>query len=222
MVFDVEMSILENSDGSAKLIHDNQKVIVSVCGPIEAKVKEEKPNNASLKIHVRSVIGQSSTREKFIESKLQSLLEGVIITHYYPQRLILINVQFLCKEDNSDDFFCNELSAAINCCFFALIDANISLMYTFSSASICLIDNEIKENPCINELYISKSHHLVCYEIKDGKVNRLLMLESNGEMTEQELFFLLESSARICEQISINYQRKFINEKINKDFIRYT
>ena len=124
MSFKVNTSVLSNADGSAELTLNRTKCLVSVSGPIEPKVRQELPTQASLEIIVRPAHGLSTTREKLLEDKLRSLLQSLIIRYKYPRQLIQIVVQFLVV-DEEPEYTCNELNAAINGCYFALIDSHI-------------------------------------------------------------------------------------------------
>lgn len=214
---DLKTSILENADGSAELTIGGTKVITSISGPIEPKARQELPNQSSLEIIVRPASGLSTTREKLIEDKLRSILQSIIISYKYPRQLIQIIVQF-CKTDETNEFNVNELNAAINSCYFALIDADVALYSSFASVVISMnLGNLIKE-PTGDVLETSDSFHLICFTIQDGQANKLLMLESQGEFTEQELFTILSESVHEVEQFHL-IQRKFIEDKINQDYI---
>ncbi|KAG7661470.1 RRP46 [[Candida] subhashii] len=217
MSLQVKTSILDNADGSAELIIGNSKVIVSVCGPIEPKQRQELPNQASLEIIVRPSTGLSTTREKLLEDKLRSLLQSIIIRYKYPRQLIQIVVQFLII-DEPTEYTCNELSAAINCCYFALIDADIALNSSFASVVSCYNSGNLINNPPGDVLATSDSHHVVCFDIVEEKANKVLLLESQGEFTEEELFNFISKSVTVAEELH-TLQRKFIKEKIDKDYI---
>jgi exosome complex component RRP46 len=232
MTFEVNTSVLSRVDGSAELSVGTTKVITSVTGPIEPKIRQELPNLASLEIIVRPSLGVSTTREKALEDKLRSILQSIIIRYKYPRQLIQIVVQFLITENNindngsnqhNKDFTLTELNAAINCCYFALIDANIALYNSFSSTSICLPLDTKKENyifnPNMNDLIVSESHHVICFSIKDSKAANLLLLESHGKFSEDQLLLAIRKAGDECESIHNTYQRKCIANKVENDFI---
>lgn len=163
-------SIIDNADGSAELsIYNNNsneasssssssddnsiiKLITSVNGPIEPKQRQELPNRASLEINIYPSIGLSTTKEKLLENKLRSILQNNIIINYkYPRQLIQISIQFLISSSSSGSSSSSnyglmmmnllDLNALINCCYFALIDANIAMNYSFASIVI-IIDHQ--------------------------------------------------------------------------------
>ncbi|ODV81982.1 ribosomal protein S5 domain 2-like protein [Suhomyces tanzawaensis NRRL Y-17324] len=218
MSHQVETGVLSRSDGSAQLTIGSTKVITSVNGPTEPKARQELPNLASLEIVIRPAQGLPTTREKLLEDKLRSLLQTIIIRYKYPRQLIQIVVQFLSSEGKSNVFTNNELSAAINCAFYALIDANIALNYSFAAVSVSLNEGKYLKDPAWKQLSESDSHHVICFSIQDGKAEKLLLLESQGDFSEEEVFDTIAKSVAECEKVHQD-QRKFIGEKIDRDFI---
>ena len=248
-----ELSIYNNNDSnnsnstsssSTTTTDDNSiiKLITSINGPIEPKQRQELPNRASLEINIYPSIGLSTTKEKLLENKLRSILQNNIIINYkYPRQLIQISIQFLISNNNSNggsnssngmmtNLF--DLNALINCCYFALIDANIAMNYSFVSI-IIIIDHQgnliipFEKNEYEYEyeykfkydLQDYDSIHLCCYSIIQNKVDKLLLLESQGNFNESQLFNVLDKSINQVEQFHNNIHRQFINDKINNDYI---
>ncbi|KAG5421600.1 RRP46 [Candida metapsilosis] len=217
MSFHVSTSVLSNADGSAELTINGTKCLVSVSGPIEPKTRQELSTQASLEIIVRPSHGLSTTREKLLEDKLRSLLQSLIIRYKYPRQLIQIVVQFLVV-DEQPEYICNELNAAINGCYFALIDADLALYSSFASTSVCINQNNLIKDPTGDVIATSDSHHVICFSIEDGKANKLLLLESAGDFKEPQLFDLISKSVSTVEELH-QLQKKIIESKIEKDYI---
>lgn len=232
--FQIQFSPLLQVDGSARLEVDNTKVIVSVTGPIEPKPRQELPTQASLEIVVRPSRGLGSTREKLLEDLLRSVLQLVIVRYKYPRQLIQIVVQFLTTDVDTEgsvmvmgdsaasgaDFTCNELSAAINCCYFALLDANVALYNSFAASSLVVAkDGTLKTKPTLLDLKESASHHVVCFDIRERKANKILLVESAGSFTNSELVSIIERSSTVCEEIHNSYQRPSVEHKVKADFV---
>lgn len=217
MSFKVNTSVLSNADGSAELTINGTKCLVSVSGPIEPKVRQELPTQASLEIIVRPAHGLSTTREKLLEDKLRSLLQSLIIRYKYPRQLIQIVVQFLVV-DEEPEYTCNELNAAINGCYFALIDADLALYLSFASTNVCLNLGNLIKDPTGDVIATSDSHHVLCFSLEDGKVGKLLLLESAGEFNESQLFDLISKSVLTVEELH-KLQRKAIEAKVEKGYI---
>ncbi|KAK6203095.1 ribosomal protein S5 domain 2-type protein [Scheffersomyces amazonensis] len=238
MTFKVRTSVLDNSDGSAELTTSDVKLIVSITGPIEPKPRQELPNVASLEIVVRPAVGLSTTREKVLEDKLRGMLQAVIVRHLYPRQLIQIIVQIqatpLSKHQGGAysnhrdevEYSNVELNAAINGCYFALVDAGIALYSSFASTCISITKpHEINDNqeyiiqPTLDQLNNSSSHHIICFSIEDKKATKLLLIDSLGEFTEEELFTVISKGVEQTELLHENYQRKYISDKIHNDYI---
>lgn len=216
-MFQAKTSTLKQSDGSAELTLGDNKVVVSVRGPIEPKARQALPTLASLEVIVRPAIGLSTTREKLLEDKLRSLLQKVIVRYKYPRQHIQIVIQFLIS-DKSNEFTSNELNMAINCCYFALIDANIYLNCSFASISSCILDDKLIRNPSSQQLLLSSSHHVICFSIKDKQSDKITLLESLGDFTESELFNIISETANDA-QIIHTLQREIISDKVESDYI---
>lgn len=221
-------------DGSARLTAGSTRVIVSVTGPIEAKIRQELPTQASLDIVVRPSKGVSTTREKHVEDLLRLVLQLVVVRFKYPRQLIQIVVQFLATDSDSEgtvtfagetvalgvDFAANELAAALNCCYLALIDANVALYNSFAAVALA-VDNEgqMVASPGLAQLQCSASHHVVCFDIREKKALKLLLVESDGSFSEDELVAVVEKGSALCEQIHRDYQRPAVELKIQQDFV---
>lgn len=233
MTFELQTSVLTQVDGSARLSSGNTRVIVSVTGPIEPKPRQELPTQASLEIVVRPSRGLSTTREKVLEDLLRTVLQLVIVRFKYPRQLIQIVVQFLASDVDSEgsivvagdlaasgaDYTANELSTALNCCYFALIDANVALYNSFACVSMAMTDSDIVANPSLLVLQNSHSHHVVCFDIREKKAGKILLVESDGTFTPDDLVRVVEEASVQCEAIHKTLQRPNVEEKIKKDFI---
>lgn len=229
----VKVGELENVDGSARLTSGSTTVVVSVTGPIEAKARQELPTQASLEIIVRPSRGLSGTREKVLEDLLRSVLQAVIVRFKYPRQSIQIVVQFLAsdldKEESSGEtggnfntgssYMTNELSAAINCSYFALVDANVALFSSFAATSVAIEGEQTVFSPDVSFLKSSASHHTVCFNLQNKVASKLLLVESNGSFTEEQLVTTIEKASRECEKIHKNVQRPTLEHKVDADFI---
>lgn len=227
----VRTSLLENVDGLAEITNGSTKVLVSVSGPIEPKIRQELPNMASLEIIVRPSIGSGNTRENLITDKLRLILSGLIIRHKYPRQLIQITVQVLNLEtdkiiknnfDNSPEdlkVFNLEMNEIINCCYLGLLDANISLYESFVSVLGTLNDNgELNSDPTLQDYINCKSNHLVVYSIVDDKPQKIVFVELKGEFTEKDLLVTLDKSYKIADH-KFGQIKQFIEQKVDDDFI---
>ncbi|KAF6063614.1 3' exoribonuclease family, domain 1 protein [Candida albicans] len=228
-------SIIDNADGSAELsIYNNNSNEASSSS--SSSDDNKLPNRASLEINIYPSIGLSTTKQKLLENKLRSILQNNIIINYkYPRQLIQISIQFLISSGSISSSSSNygsmmmnllDLNALINCCYFALIDANIAMNYSFASIVIIIdhqgnllipIDGNDLHQQQQQEDY--ESIHLCCYSIIAKKVDKLLLLESQGDFNESQLFNVLEKSIYKVEKFHNEIHRQFINDKIKNDYI---
>jgi exosome complex component RRP46 len=213
-----QTTVLNSVDGSAMLIYGETRTVVSVAGPIEPKPRQELPTTSALEVIVRADVGVSDTREKLLEDKLRSVLSQAILGQVYPRQLIQVVAQVL-ESGEDDSYTCKEVASILNGAYLALIDANVSLKYSFAAESFSIAqDGEIIANPTPLDLKQSKSSHVVCYAIQDAKARDLLFSDSIGTFTEQELYKVL---AHAVDSVENHHQhfRKTIQRKIEKDFV---
>lgn len=213
-----QTTVLTRVDGSADLVYGETRAIVSVSGPIEPKARQELPAAAALEVIVRADVGVADTREKLLENKLRSVLSQTILTTSYPRQLIQIVAQVL-ESGEDERYTCKEAASIINGSYLALIDAGVALQCSFAAESFAIAqDGEVITNPTPLDLRQSKSSHVVCYSIRDAKVDSLLFSDSIGSFTETQLYSVL---ARGTESVEAHHRhfRSTIEAKISKDFV---
>lgn len=220
-MINAELSLLSQVDGSAKVTIDSTSVICSVTGPIEPKPRQELPTELALETIVRPAKGVPTPREKYLEDKIRAVFTPIITRHKYPRQLCQVTVQILESGEDETLFLQKELSTSINATLLALVDAGVALNDMVAALTIAVIKNENKidyiTNPTEEELNSSNSLHTLALEIGNGSklVKNVLLLESNGQFNEEELFNVLEigekSALNICSQ-----WRELIKNKIEK------
>ncbi|OBA22682.1 hypothetical protein METBIDRAFT_75888 [Metschnikowia bicuspidata var. bicuspidata NRRL YB-4993] len=233
-LFSVSPAGLTEVDGLARLTAGSTTVLVSVSGPIEPKIRQELPTQASLELIVRPSRGVSTTREKNLEDLMRCVLQLVIVRHKYPRQLIQIVVQFLATDvdlggtvavsgntaKSGAVFTANELSAAINCAYFALVDANIALFNSFALVSLAVDSaGHVSTGPPLKALQSSQSHHVICFDIRDRKALKILLVESNGAFDDDTLVSVVEAASEYCETVHAAVQRPFVEKLVAEDFV---
>lgn len=63
-----------------------------------------------------------------------------------------------------------------------------------------------------------KSNHVIAYEMANGQAERLLLCESNGSFTEEQLFEALSKASDQCEGVYKNL-RSVMGESVQQKFI---
>lgn len=109
----VILSHLHRADGSATFSQNGYTVIGAVNGPIEVPRRDELPEEAAIEVLVRPAAGVGGkllhsrkppqmpvltkfvlgTRERHLESILQSTLRQIILVHNFPRTLIQVTLQ---------------------------------------------------------------------------------------------------------------------------------
>lgn len=196
---------LLNSAGSAEwekgATPNAIKLVCSVNGPLEVKYRDELPQHASLEVVYRRNTGIPMIRERYVQDKLHSALLSIIRREFYPRSLIQIAVQVLDTCHDVDDSFYAEISEGINTACLAVIDAGVACSGLVSGVSYCILKNgsvvpiltaagerKLQANDEI------KSKHAVAFKHVANEPAKLVLLESSGEATDDEIIQLLEQA----------------------------
>ena len=113
------LSHLHRADGSATFSQNGYTVIGSVNGPLEVQRRDEHPEEAAVDVIVRPAAGVGGqypmaipgfdekslnhvlgTRERHLESILQSTLRQILLIHNFPRTLIQITLQITSIPEN--------------------------------------------------------------------------------------------------------------------------
>lgn len=217
------LGLLTKVDGSAQFELQDTKVICSVTGPIEPKARQELPTRLALEVIVRPAKGVPNTREKLIEDKLRAVLTPLIVCEKYPRQLCQITCQILEAGESETEFSVKEISSCINAAYLALLDAQVAMHSFCSSVSLAILidSNELVLNPSNEQLKVSRSTHSLALELIDGakKVQNVLLLDSNGDFSEADLFNVLQLGEQNCLELA-QFLRKTVTEKITNEVIR--
>lgn len=118
----VILSHLHRADGSATFSQNGYTVIGAVNGPIEVLRRDELPEEAAIEVLVRPAAGVGGkllrqrksfqvpvltkfvlgTRERHLESILQSTLRQIILVHNFPRTLIQVTLQITNTPENKN------------------------------------------------------------------------------------------------------------------------
>lgn len=213
-----KQNLLRQVDGSATFQFSTAKVISSVTGPIEvSRPRNENPTKVFLNISVRPATNAPTTRESYLESKLQKIITPMINLEQYPCSELQIVVQIL-EAGERDQFTCMELACAVNSLYLALLDAGISLKASFLSSFCSVNTNAIIMRPNKSELDQSTAHHVAVFSITDGKSDELIYSDSLGKTSEAELFKALNLISTDIDKINDSI-RQTVFDAVVKDYI---
>lgn len=104
----------------------------------------------------------------------------------------------------------------------ALVDAGIALNSMCASIPIAIIKDtsDIIVDPTAEQLKISLSVHTLALEFVNGGkvVKNVLLLDSNGDFNEDQLFSLLELGEQKCQELVTNI-RRIIQDNISSRLV---
>ncbi|QLL34303.1 hypothetical protein HG536_0G01620 [Torulaspora globosa] len=217
------LGLLTNVDGSSQFEWQDTKVVCSVTGPVEPKARQELATRLALEVIVRPARGVPNTREKLIEDRLRAVLTPLIVCEKYPRQLCQITCQILEAGEDESEFSVKELSCCVNASFLALLDAQVALRSFCASVPLAILRdcNELVVVPSAQQLQVSLSTHSVALELVAGAktVQSVLLLDSNGDFTEDDLFRVLQLAEQNCLELA-QFLRKTVAEKITNEVVR--
>ncbi|KAI9784624.1 MAG: exosome non-catalytic core subunit rrp46 [Geoglossum umbratile] len=193
---DATLSHLHRADGSATYSQNGYSIIGAVNGPIEVGRRDELPEEATVDVIVRPVVGVGGTKERHLESIIHSTLQHVILIQNHPRTLIQVTLQVIKMPDSGTvnskkGQFLSPLQilpALLQTSLLALLSASIPLSTTFTTSLVAVAHGGTPIiNPSPQDLQHAKSTHVVTFSANGD----LLVAESLGEFTvgDWELVF---------------------------------
>ncbi|KAK4241805.1 exosome complex component RRP46 [Achaetomium macrosporum] len=205
------LGVLPRADGSAKYSHAGYIVTASVNGPIEAQRRDEHPYEAHVDVIVRPAAGVGGTRERHLESILQSSLAQIILVRNFPRSLIQIVLQV---EHSPENDYVNtklvqaNLNFAIMPALFqtavlALLSAGVPMKATATATAVALSHQDGSKrtivDPSPREVETAQSVHVLAFTSHD----ELLLAESEGDFTVKEWDDVYETASKVCCQSAL-------------------
>ncbi|KAI1489534.1 hypothetical protein F5X96DRAFT_606704 [Biscogniauxia mediterranea] len=188
------LSHLPKADGSATFSYAGYTVVGAVNGPIEVQRRDELPEEAAVDVIVRPAAGVGGTRERHLESLIQSTLRQIILVNNFPRTLIQVILQITVAPENE---YVNAkiaqassnlpiLPALLQTAILSLLSAALPLTATLTSAALAIVPEEgvskIVLNPTAREIEQSQSFHVLAFTSH----NELILAESEGSFTMKE------------------------------------
>ncbi|KAI1333401.1 hypothetical protein F5Y16DRAFT_393795 [Xylariaceae sp. FL0255] len=188
------LSHLQKADGSATYSYAGYTVIGAVNGPIEAQKRDELPEEAIVDVVVRPASGVGGTRERHLESLIQSTLRQIILINNFPRALIQIVLQISVAPEN--EYINAKLAQAsvnlpilptlLQTAILSLLSAALPLTATFTSVPLAIVStgagSEIVSYPTARQIEKSQSFHVFAFT----SANELILAESEGGFTMKE------------------------------------
>ncbi|KAK0731238.1 hypothetical protein B0H67DRAFT_479284 [Lasiosphaeris hirsuta] len=205
---DATLSPLPRADGSAKYSYAGYTVTATVTGPIEAQRRDEHAYEAHVDVIVRPAAGVGGTRERHLESILQSSLSQLILVKNFPRTLIQIVLQVEATPDN--DYVNTKLvqtslnfpiiPALLQTAVLALLSAAMPMRATATSAVVAVVSQDgtsrTVADASARDIETAQSVHVLAFTSQD----ELLLAESEGDFTVEEWDDVYETAKRICCQ----------------------
>ncbi|KAI9497762.1 ribosomal protein S5 domain 2-type protein [Zychaea mexicana] len=209
--FSASQNLLNQADGSAKFDLGETSVMVSVVGPAEVQLRDEKMDEATVEVVVRSAVGVSTTTEKLQEQLLRTAVEPVILGGMMPRTLVQIVVQII-KDDGS------VLAAAVNGITLALLDAGIPMKF-MTAAMTCMIDRVSKDivmDPTSEELENASSVHMFAFD-NLNKTPHVLLSDSSGQFSQEQYFECHDRCYEAADKVQ-GFLRVAVESKKQKEY----
>ncbi|BFZ63397.1 exosome non-catalytic core subunit rrp46 [Saitoella coloradoensis] len=204
-----QTSLLHRADGSSTWSHGPTKLLCSVNGPMEVRLRDEQVDKATIEVIVRPAVGASGTHEKSLERKLLSAISPIVRAQLHPRTHIQITIQIISSPPDGN---VHVLAAGINAACMALMDAGIPMSSTIAAVAIG-VDEQTGAISRIEDVNSARSTHVICYE---NVHKQLVLCESLGDFSEEEFFACLEAAREACEGV-YETMREGIREKVERN-----
>ncbi|RDL36784.1 uncharacterized protein BP5553_06136 [Venustampulla echinocandica] len=200
------LSHLHRTDGSATLSQNGYTVIGAVNGPIEVQRRDELPEEAAIDVIVRPAAGVGGTRERHLESILQSTLRQIILTHNFPRSLIQVTLQVTSTPENDTagakivqaGSHLAILPTLLQTAVLTLLAASTPLAMIATSVLIAVNSEgesrNLIQNPNPEQVRSANSVHVLGFTSH----GELLLSESEGSFTLDEWDEVYETAKALC------------------------
>ncbi|KAH7417340.1 hypothetical protein BKA64DRAFT_702115 [Cadophora sp. MPI-SDFR-AT-0126] len=221
------LSHVHRTDGSATFSQNGYTVIGAVNGPLEIQRRDELPEEAAIDLIVRPAAGVGGlepssehicliaviltlrvlgTRERHLESILQSTLRQIVLIHNFPRTLIQITLQItsIPEIDTAGSKLTQAgsnlpiLPTLLQTAVLALLSASIPLSMSLTSTFLALASDgshrRVIVNPTLLESQAASSVHVMAFTSHGD----LVVAESEGDFTLKDWEALHDAAKEIC------------------------
>ena len=203
-----EVGLVQDADGSAIVEQGYTKVLVTIYGPHECKLKSQRNNEkaviccsykkASFSTGTRLKQLISDSRSTEISVMIQNTFEAAVLLEKYPKSQIDINVQVLQGDGG-------ERCVAINATTLALINAGIPMRdYVCACAATIYQDSPILD---INYLEESCRGPLFMLAVMP-KTEKIVQLQLDNRLHNDHLDKVVHQTIQGCKDIQVLLDRK--------------
>jgi exosome complex component RRP46 len=138
---EITIGLINNTEGSAKLVNGDTIIVAAVVGP-----KENVRDNLDCDVEVRWSIDSDARDSSQGEHRLilKKIVESLIIRNKYPQTTITVSITVF-RDGGS------VLSTACNAAVMALIDSGVAMSGLAGTTECAVIENNLVFNPSKEE-----------------------------------------------------------------------
>ncbi|POS84990.1 hypothetical protein EPUL_004154 [Erysiphe pulchra] len=205
----IHLSSLPRADGSASFTENGFTIIGAVNGPLEISRRDENPEAAVVDVTIRPAVGSAGTRERHLESLLQSTLRQIILIYEFPRTLIQITLQISSSPEDNNDVKSKGaragsnlliLPALLQTATMALISASIPLSLTINSVCIARLSSQnssnptLQKNPTTIQVKAADSIHVLSFTSHGD----LVLAESEGMFSMSDWNQIYELGKELC------------------------
>ncbi|RKF60683.1 Exosome complex component RRP46 [Erysiphe neolycopersici] len=217
----IHLSSLPRADGSATFTENGITIIGAVNGPLEISRRDENPEAAVVDVTIRPAVGSAGTRERHLESLLQSTLRQIILIYEFPRTLIQVTLQISSSPEDDNDVKSKGaragsnlliLPALLQTATMALISASIPLSLTINSICIARLNSPnpsnsiLQRNPTITQVKTADSIHVLAFTSHGD----LVLAESEGIFSMSDWNQIFELGKELCCKVESSGKAKGI------------
>ncbi|RKP27061.1 exosome component Rrp46 [Syncephalis pseudoplumigaleata] len=170
--------VLARADGAVRFGFGDALAICSVNGPMEAKLKEEQLDRATIEVQYRPATGVPGVRARVMEAAIRDIVEASVLANHHPRTLVQVTVQHLNEAGSA-------MATTLNAVAMALLNAGLPLR-SMPATTTCAItaDGELLIDPTAEEEAVAASIHTMAFVQEQ---HQLVYIESTGHYTEEQL-----------------------------------
>lgn len=201
-----EPAALSRADGSARFAQGETEVLVSVCGPCEAKRARELIHSATIEVIVRPPCGLPGPAERETQQLLSQTLAHLALAALHPRTALSVVVQVV-----SDDGAL--LATALHGTCLALVHAGVPLSGLLGGCAAALLpDGTALLDPCADEEREAAAVVTFAYLVRrgaDGSIERdQLLAHCAGCVARQAQFVAMQEASQEAAACSTAFMQQ--------------
>ena len=161
--FSCELSVVKQSDGSAKFSHKNTSVMASIYGPNEIKQSKEMFTDMHIEVNFKPKISSQIQEKLRLEEYLTNICTASILVKEFSKNSLTVVVQEL---DNDGSM----LACLVNAISAALLESAMPQKNAFAAVNVAIdVDDNIIINPTLEQelsltsitFVLNKNHDII-------------------------------------------------------------